>query len=325
VNRKLVFVMALTVAFVSLLDIQSAYAPAERTVGVSVGDWAEYSFFYSGNDVMPPPEEMLEWMNIVVEKISGTNVTFSGVRRFADGREEPGTAWVDVDTGGPAMGSLIAANLNEGDVIYTSPSPGYFVGARINETVFREYLGESVEVNHLNLTYNPTIPGHTLIHSLNYFWNRATGLMLEMSLYSLEDTIWYEIRTEIVDTNIEPPSWCADLAGRSAWPEHRRYRISRDENEHLTLYAKVKNPGNQAVWVKVIFNLAEREGSNSVVETEEVLMTQGESVELSTDFGPLTGEDTGKYHVSARCWYSRDKTEWAQGEKEKTFRFVITS
>jgi len=115
----------------------------------------------------------------------------------------------------------------------------------------------------------------------------------------------------------------ADLVRRKAWPEHHHYVISKDEDEYQTLHGKAKNLGDQTVWVKLVFNVTKKAGSSSIIETEPLLITPEEIVELSANFGPLTEEYAGKYSVSATCWYSYSGAAWLQGEKEKAFGFSI--
>lgn len=126
-----------------------------------------------------------------------------------------------------------------------------------------------------------------------------------------------------VTVSLMPLGLSAELVRRRAWPEHRHYVISTDEDNYQTLHAKVKNIGNQTVWVKVAFNITKEDDSPLDVETEPLLITVDEIAELSADFGPLTKKHAGKYYVSITCWYSDNKKVWAQGEKEKTFKFVV--
>lgn len=122
-----------------------------------------------------------------------------------------------------------------------------------------------------------------------------------------------------------PPTAFADLIRRKAWPKHNHYDISRDENEHQTLYATVKNLGNQTVWVKAVFNVTRDDRSSTIVESEPLLIETEETADLSANFGILTEKDLGRYSVSATCWYSHDETVWVQGEKKKKFKFNVMS
>lgn len=182
---------------------------AQRTVGVSVGDWAQYDVTFSGNLTWPSPVELPDWVKNTVQEISDTNITFEALLHYTNGSEETEIYVLDVDTGqGNGTGLFIAANLNAGDPIYTSPNPwDTFYGMTINETVSRTYLGGSVTVNHWNQTTKQTIPevmNQTM--SNNYYWYRATGMMAGVSYYQLlqqaGNTTWYEM--EIVITGIIP-------------------------------------------------------------------------------------------------------------------------
>ena len=78
-------------------------------------------------------------------------------------------------------------------------------GATINETIFREYLGASVEVNHLNITQIRTVPGYGTVISYNFYWNRATGMITEFFFYQLVkpevgSSQWIKIQLQIVAT-----------------------------------------------------------------------------------------------------------------------------
>jgi len=124
---------------------------------------------------------------------------------------------------------------------------------------------------------------------------------------------------------LPPTGVFADLIRRKAWPEHHHYVVSKDEDAYQTLHAKIKNLGNQTVWVKAIFKIAKEGSSTGVIETEPLLIAQEEIVVLSANFGPLAEQDVGKYSVSAFCWYSHDKMVWARGEATKKFSFSVVS
>lgn len=132
--------------------------------------------------------------------------------------------------------------------------------------------------------------------------------------------------------NLWTPSWIppwipsglfADLIQRKAWPEHHHYSISKQESTYQALQAKVKNLGNQTVWVKAVFNVTKDDVSSTIIESEPVSIAQGEIADVLANLGPLTEDDIGKYRVSATCQYSHNKIVWAQGEKKKTFKFDV--
>lgn len=187
--------------------------------GVSVGDWALYDATPSGNMTIPP-EMNMTWVKMTVQEISGTNITYESLVHYSNGTEETETNVVDVYTGqGNGTGTFIAKNLYEGDLIYTSPpSVGpfgiygpSFEDATINKTILRTYLGESVEVNNLNITKTSPFSGYTLTMSLSYYWYRATGMLAELSIYELLQpvegpTMWIKMEVVIIDIIPEFPT-----------------------------------------------------------------------------------------------------------------------
>lgn len=173
--RKFPILLLLTTCMLSSIFVP---VPAqERTVGVDVGYWIQYgvSVSWESNDPnATTPQYILdakqtEFYSLVVQSISGTNITFDRIVHFKNGTEKSDTYWIDVDTGkGTGYLYFISVNLNAGDMIYTWP-PGQ---GKINETITRTYLGEPVEVNHCNGT---TATGMYY----DIYWNRATGVLYE--------------------------------------------------------------------------------------------------------------------------------------------------
>ena len=219
-NKKCIL-LTFTSAFLLLAVVGAqliATVAALRDVGVSEGDWVEYDFIYSGNGTLPPPGEVMDWAKITVLEISGTNITWEEITVYVDQSNETKIYVLDVDTGqGNGTGVLVAKNLNQSDLIYTSPPPSgpfgiSFQGATINETIFREYLGGPVEVNHWNLTMSTTVPAGTISNITNLYWFRATGMAAELSVYMLSqpnvgDTLWLKMEAVIIDIIPEfPPS-----------------------------------------------------------------------------------------------------------------------
>jgi parallel beta-helix repeat protein len=122
-----------------------------------------------------------------------------------------------------------------------------------------------------------------------------------------------------------PPEASADLVRRAAWPEHRHYDISRDEDGCQTLSAKVKNlsPSGLNLSVSVKFEIVREDGLVVTVVTEVKTVTSGEVTTLAAILGPLGSSDTGKYYATAKCYYSHTGTCWGIGEKSKTLSFHV--
>ena len=196
----------LLVFMTSLLVVASVVASPTRTVGVDVGDWFTYedvSVTWSSND--PSASKVwygmdlemynqTEWVSVEITGVSGTNVTVQSIQHFKNGTEEISGGWVDVDTGDGvnATTMLISADLNENDAMYTA---GDYSTWFINETIMREYPGpdSSRATNHINMTYayNYTIPPYIYVdyfYSMNFYWDKATGILVENSFEIMNQT-----------------------------------------------------------------------------------------------------------------------------------------
>jgi hypothetical protein len=125
-----------------------------------------------------------EWIKVIVQEISGTNIIGQTIAHYTNGTEITEGYSIDVDTGrGNGTILFIAANLEEGDLVYTDPT-SFIEGATINETISRAYLGETVEVNHLNITMEYEYPGMLhYIFSINLYWFKSSGALCELQFY----------------------------------------------------------------------------------------------------------------------------------------------
>ena len=128
------------------------------------------------------------------------------------------------------------------------------------------------------------------------------------------------------DIEVVLPTYKADLVRKSAWPEHHRFSISGDEDGYQTLYGKAMNSkyATDSAIVKVAFTITQEgiEVPGSPFETAEVTLAPGDITlpDLTCDLD--ASGLSGKYYVSARCFY-RDGTEWVAGAKKKSFSFVV--
>lgn len=126
----------------------------------------------------------------------------------------------------------------------------------------------------------------------------------------------------------------ADLVQRKAWPEHRRFVLSKDgdpavDDRHgtpgyQTLYGMVMNMGNVSIphgmyWV--VWTISDLIGSSTlVVETVGVIdLAPGGIAVLACD---ISASDLAskEYYVEAQCYYY-----WVAGKKVKTFSFIVVS
>jgi len=207
---------------VSLVVVASVTATPVRTVGVNIGDWikfADIDVTWSSNDPnaskMPWGMDLemynqTEWVRMEITQVSGTNVTIQMVQHFKNGSDETSSGWVDVDTGDGVnvTSMLISANLNENDAMYTLGYEGWF----INETITRIYPDGARETNHINSTiaYNYTIPPDIEVdyfYSMNFYWDRATGIMVEDSFEVRNQTGEYLTAWSMVFKITESSVW----------------------------------------------------------------------------------------------------------------------
>lgn len=194
-----------------------------RTFGVKAGDWIKYGDFtasYSSNDpsATQEPSEIVEhknigWIRNTVENISGPVATFESLIHFENNdTETKSLEEVNIESGYSsdelrAAFMFVSAGLREGDSIYTSSE---FEIYRINETISREYIrGVSRETNHLyGSTVMPIDEDQTLLLSVDYYWDKETGILCEYlgggSLTTENYITSWSQSYQIVDTEI---SW----------------------------------------------------------------------------------------------------------------------
>jgi len=187
-NKKITIVVLalLSAMLASQLGALSVGAAVTGVPGVAAGDWATYDFTFefTTNDPNPPetppdPETTsLEYYNMTVLSVLGSNVTSQLNAGFENGTQLSYVVWSDVATGlpnGPPY--LIAANLSVGD----SPP-------EINATVLQTYAGSEREVNILDMVWQSTTlypgykshPGYSYTRRICSVWDRASGMLDEV-------------------------------------------------------------------------------------------------------------------------------------------------
>ncbi|HVO37190.1 MAG TPA: hypothetical protein VMT01_03380 [Candidatus Acidoferrum sp.] len=195
-KKQLIFV---TVLFAILALTLTVHGVAPRTVGVHVGEWAHYVFTFQGNSTTPGPDPNMTSGLFTIMSISGTNVTLQMHSYYPNGSDFIEYHWIDVDTGqndGNATGMLIAANLNQGDPVYTT-SVAPFMDGTLNDTLTRNYLGQPAQVNHFGLNYTtPPNPIYNLTSTMDWYWYRATGIPAEITMnytdqVSMGNSTWF--------------------------------------------------------------------------------------------------------------------------------------
>jgi len=211
--RRLVFA-----GFVSCLLISLGFAlnPAvaqERTVGVNVGEWFRYShtFDWSSSDpnaTIPSWFQLMseiEWTNNTILNVSGTNVTFQSVMHLKNGTDVTNFLLTDVDTGaGNSTNWVVSANLNPNDTLYTT---GEYSAWKINETIIRTYPDVTRDTNHVNITAEMNMTGIYQYSSTNFYWDRSTGIVVEMAIILMSQMEGIETNMTSIITIIESDVW----------------------------------------------------------------------------------------------------------------------
>lgn len=222
---KKIVLLTLFLVFLLFARVMTASATT-RIVGVSVGDWFKYGDItvnWSSNDPSATFPEMYKelnktkWVVAIVTAISGTNITGQLTTHYVNGTETTFGGWVDIDTGnGENLTiALISANLVAGDTIYTSADSTMMV----NETIPRTYLSGVRETNHMNNTWTTSQWQGDYYFSMNFYWDRLTGVFVEMSVQSRNQTAAYtttfSARMAITESNVwvvpEFPTWTSIL------------------------------------------------------------------------------------------------------------------
>jgi hypothetical protein len=186
-------------------------ASATSVVGVEVGQWVMYTYAVCTNSTMSPDVNSTH-QYIEVLAVSGTNITFKDMIIAPNGSTISNRlVWTDVDTGnGTDSGWFIGANLAQGDQIF--PSSSFNWQMIINETTYRSYLNETVEVNRLivrNATHSSN--NSTWTEDADFFWIRTSGMQAE---FYLNQTIEYQNGTSfwsIVDIMINETGIVAEF------------------------------------------------------------------------------------------------------------------
>jgi hypothetical protein len=191
-NREIILLTL--VSFFVLSAIVLTSSAQTRKVGVSEGDWFRYgdvSFDWSSNDpnatISDPEWNETEWMMISIVDVSGTNITGQKTVHYKNGTEETSGGCVDIDTGDGenATTMIVSADLGVNDALYSS---GEFSTWKINETVVRTYPGGVRDTNHLNMTFELSYMEFYQYMSMNYYWDKSTGIIVEMCIEEIHQT-----------------------------------------------------------------------------------------------------------------------------------------
>lgn len=192
---------------------------AGELVGVRVGDWVKYDVTRLGPDPTawtPPPMGRAVWVKVEVQNVSGTVIKAHETIHLTDGSQRSYTRTWDLQdtTSAGYTYYILHADLNAGDKIgerivfvATDNSNYEWVELTINATVSRSYGESTREVNMLNYSYIMPYFEYMNNYSIEYYWDRESGFMLERKweVYYLEHgnaTPMSTLQLKISDTNM---------------------------------------------------------------------------------------------------------------------------
>ncbi len=128
--------------------------------------------------------------------------------------------------------------------------------------------------------------------------------------------------TVTVESPPPPPgNLIAVLAGKSAWPSHHHFVISKAGNVQV-LFGKMANVGPGPVNAKVVFTIRNDAGAVvGTVESNVVAIPVG-------GLGYVTASwsvQVGRFHVTAQCWFDSNGDGTFDGSDPgvKTFSFAV--
>ena len=181
----LIFVLALLLSG----SVLTSVIAQPRIPGVVAGNWLKYgdvSVYWNCSDPSQPIPHWLEELEemeygiISIVHVYLTNVTCELRNHFKNGTDLTTGGYVDIDTGEGENLTMyvISANLDKDHAIYTS---GDNADLKINETITRTYPDGPRDTNHINITAETSSPDFYQYISINYYWDRSTGVLAELT------------------------------------------------------------------------------------------------------------------------------------------------
>jgi len=155
----------------------SATISAEISVGVSEGDWIEYTITYTGT----PPKKHPTRAKVQILSVEGTNITLRGTVEYSDGTQETPTTTADLEAGKLGDGFVIPANLTSGSTFYDE-NEGNITISGVEE---RTYAGARRTVVQATIRQGTSYSQGTL----SAHWDKSTGVLVEAAVLTSELTM----------------------------------------------------------------------------------------------------------------------------------------
>jgi len=189
-GAKAIFFVAMAALLVSMMLISAGNA----VVGVSAGQWAKYgnvsiSWNVPGATEPASLTEMRnwDWTKLTVQSVSGNTITVESTGQYKNGTPmATSTMSGDIETGsGNIAFFIIPANLGPGDTISLSGFAGIpFIpsSSSITETVTYGRTNRPTNRIRYNVPISELIPGASGSVDMNFYWDKATGILCELSI-----------------------------------------------------------------------------------------------------------------------------------------------
>jgi hypothetical protein len=174
--------LCLTITLLTIVLLGVGNVLAEISVGVKKGDWAEYHVEYTGT---PPEGHDVIWARMEIEDVQGKIVNANVTVEFSNGTQETMAETWNLETGQLGDDFISPANLDKGDTFFDKTA-GTITISSVEE---KTYAGATRTVAHA------TTP------ATSYYWDRATGLLVEGN----SKLPGYTMNTTITETNIWQP------------------------------------------------------------------------------------------------------------------------
>jgi len=218
--KAAIFFVAMTTLLVSMMLIPAGHA----TVGVKAGDQGKYGYVSaSWNSNIPGLTEIPQitefkntaWMSFTVQSVSGNTVTVQSTGQYKNGTPMATTTLSgDIETGsGNLAFFIIPANLGPGDTISISGLSGvpYMPTGPIpiNETI--TYARTNRPTNRIRYYFPMPAPTSGSL-DINFYWDKATGVLCELSLSLSASAAGYSVSMTMQTMLTETNMWSGAIA-----------------------------------------------------------------------------------------------------------------
>jgi hypothetical protein len=201
--KKRILLAPLFLSLIMISTITLTIAATDYTqVGVKVGDSADYTY-----PTTTANGTVTERFRIEILQVAGTNVTIGQRDLYLNNSEGPAFNFTyDISIGTNEFQQyLVASNLGPGDNLNQVDNPS-FAWWRIDMTTVMNVLGQFRTVNHAQYTgpiFGPNmIPGEKRTYSNELYYDKTTGLLVEMNITVTDSLPPYanETKTSYIQT-----------------------------------------------------------------------------------------------------------------------------